>query len=50
MAEASDLYQTRTSHDKDEGEGEVDNNVVGEEWNGNDQRKADAALAIDVRK
>lgn len=50
MAEASNLYQTRASHYEDEGEGEVDNDVVGEEWNGNDQRQADAAFAIDVRK
>ena len=50
MAEALDLYQTRASQYEDEGEGEVDNDVVGEEWNGDGQRQADAAFAIDLGK
>ena len=37
VAEALDLDQTRASHDEDEGEGEVDDDIVGEERDGDDE-------------
>lgn len=50
MAEASDFDETRTSHDEDKGESEVDENVVREEGDRDDERETDAAFAVDLRQ
>ena len=50
VAESSDLDETRSPQHKDEGEGEVDGDVVGEQRDRDDQRESDAALAINLRE
>ena len=47
MAGSSDLDEARTAEDKDEGQGEVNENIVREEGDGDDQWEADAAFAVD---
>lgn len=48
MAGSTDFDQTRTSQAEDEGESEIDGDVVSEERNGDNKRQTNAAFAINM--
>lgn len=48
--EAADLDQAGASHHEDQGQSDVDDDVVAEQWGGDDERETDAAFAVDLRE
>lgn len=48
--EAADLDEAGPSHYEDEGQSEVDKDIVAEQWGGNDKREPDATFAVDLRE
>ena len=48
--EAADLDKAGTSHYEDEGQSDINEDVVAEQWGGDDERETDATFAVDLRE